>query len=210
LFVIRRGTVVPDDAGAKSARFAYRDIHHRLTCTKRFPSATILATVVVMPSIMCAAPLLRRLGYTPPRKRPRDRSLAGVRLGSWGATTFVDDDGADLVLAVDQRTQLAVVFHLEPIDEFRLRFAAALRTILEELGVPLTAVHAETAAIFALPLARLGDAALRESLKTLRFICELELSYHDDLAVVQSNLNEFPHPPPPYVSKVAVASLFAR
>ena len=77
-------------------------------------------------------------------------------------------------------------------------------------NVPLTAVHAESRALVALPLARLGDASLRESLKTLKYFCELELVYHDDLAVVQSNLNELPHPPPPYVSKVAVARLFAR
>jgi hypothetical protein len=163
-----------------------------------------------MPCIMCTAPLLRRLGYTPPRRKPTDRPLPGVRLRSWGATTFVDGDGGDLVLAVEHQTQLAVVFPLEPIGEFRLRFASALRTMLEELHVPLTAVHAESRALVALPLSRLGDASLRESLNTLKYFCELELVYHDDLAVVQSNLNELPHPPPPYVSKVAVAQLFAR
>jgi hypothetical protein len=136
--------------------------------------------------------------------------LPQVRLGSWGATTFADDDGRDVVLGVEQRTQLAVVFPLEPIADFRHEFAAALRRMLEELDVPSTAVQAETKAIFSLPLARLGDAAMRESLRTLRFMCELEFAYHDDLATVQSNLNDFPHPPPPYVSKVAIAQLFAR
>ena len=178
--------------------------------THSFHSATIAATVVVMPCIMCTAPLLRRLGYTPPRRRPTDRSQPGVRLQSWGATCFVDDDGADLVLAVEQGTHLSVVFLLEPISEFRHRFAAALRAMLEELDVPLTAVQAETRALFALPLARLGDATLRESLKTRKYFCELELCYHDDLAVVQSNLNDFPHPPPPEGSKLAVAQLFGR
>jgi hypothetical protein len=166
------------------------------------------ASVVVMPCIMCSAPLLRHLEYTPPRARPIDREPAGVRLRSWGAITLTDDDRRRVVLAVEQRTQLVVVFPLEPIGEFRHRFAGALRTILEELDVAATAVQAEARAIFSLPLARLGDPTLRSTLSTLRYMCELEFPYHDDLAVIQSNLNDFPHPPPPYVPKHAVARLF--
>jgi hypothetical protein len=71
------------------------------------------ASVVVMPCIMCSAPLLRHLEYTPPRARPIDREPAGVRLRSWGAITLTDDDRRRVVLAVEQRTQLVVVFPVE-------------------------------------------------------------------------------------------------
>lgn len=133
--------------------------------------------------------------------------LAGVRLGNWGAKTIVDA-GRDLVLAVDQRTQLAVVFPLEPAAAFRDHFAAALGAMLEELQVPLAAVRAETTALAFAPLTRLSDPAMRESLRTLQFICEIELMQHEELTVVQSNLIEFLHAPPPYVSKIAIARLF--
>jgi hypothetical protein len=160
-----------------------------------------------MSTIMCAPPLLRRLGHTPLGRWVGDRPLPAVRLGSWGAKILADDD-REIVLAVDQRTQLAVVFPLEPTEQFRPRFIGALRAMLEELGVPADAVTAETSAIAAAPLAPLADAALRKSLRTLHYVGELELMYHDDLQTVQSNLNDFPHPPAPYVPKLAVAQLF--
>jgi hypothetical protein len=159
-----------------------------------------------MPSIMCVSSLLRRLDH-PVRRRRADGRPAGVRLGSWSAKVLVGER-RELVLAVDQRTQLAVLFPLTPLEQFRQRFSDALRAMLEELGVTADAVAAEADAIASEPFVPLDDAALRGTLRTLQYICEIELTYHSDLRVVQSNLNDFPHPPPPFVSKLAVAQLF--
>lgn len=160
-----------------------------------------------MAQIMCTRPLLRRLGVVPPRRRPVETVWAGIRLGSWGATAFADQ-GREIVLAVEQRTQLAIVFSWGPAAEFKARFVAALTSMLEELDVPPAAVQAEATAVEFAPLTLLGRQPLRESMTTLKYICEIELMYHEDLGIVQSNLNEFPHARPPYVSKLAVAELF--
>jgi hypothetical protein len=55
----------------------------------------------------------------------------------------------------------------------------------------------------------LADATLREALRTVEFMCGVELMYHSELRRVQRNLNEFPHPlPPDFVPEATVRRLF--
>jgi hypothetical protein len=112
------------------------------------------------------------------------------------------------VLALDERTQLALVFPLAPRKRFREHFALALRAMLEDLSIDPATIAAETDAIQFEPLCQLTDAALVQRLSDLQYICGLELLYHEDLRLVQCNLNDLPHGTPPYLSKVAVVNLF--
>ena len=129
-------------------------------------------------------------------------------LGSWAARTF-KVDGHALVLALNERTYLTVVFPVEPRDTFRSRFADALRMALQDLGVPLGSGVLESSAVEVAPLARLTDRTLLTALSDLQFFCEIELAYHADFRTVQRNLNQLPHPDrSPCVPADAVAELF--
>jgi len=163
-----------------------------------------------MARIMCTQKLLHALGKRrlPPGEATQPQLLT-VRLGGWAAT-YHRFDRRDLVIAVDERTYLTLVFPLAPRAGFRSRFAAALTAALEDFGVPEDVACAERAAIDAEPLARLVNRTLIRSLDDVEYICGIELLYHDDLRQVQRNLNEFPHPGrDPCVPVEAVARMFA-
>jgi hypothetical protein len=159
---------------------------------------------------MCTQKLLHALGKRgrSPREAPEPQ-LRGVRLGSWAAT-YHRFDRLDLVIALDERSYLTLVFPLAPRIGFCARFADALAAALEDLGLPEDVVCAERAAIDREPLVRLTDRKLIQSLDDVEYICGIELLYHDDLRQVQRNLNEFPHPGrDPCVPLEAVAQMFA-
>ena len=147
-----------------------------------------------MARIMCTQKLLHALGK---RRRPPGEAtqpqLLTVRLGGWAATCH-RFDRRDLVIAIDERTYLTLVFPLAPRTGFRSRFAAALTAALEDFGVPEDVVCAERSAIDFEPLTPLADRTLVRSLDDVEYMCGIEFLYHDDLRLVQRNLNEFPHP----------------
>ena len=161
-----------------------------------------------MPRIMCTANLRRALGHTGRPAKVAEKVFHGVALGSWAAKA-VTIDGRDLVLAVNERTYLTLVFPLEP-DAFRENFAHALLEALEDCGVPPHVARAESAAIAFEPLASMARGALPKALATVEFFCGIELEYHTDLRTVQLNLNEFPHADiEHHVPRLAVKHLFA-
>ena len=164
-----------------------------------------------MARIMCTQKLLNALGKRgQPLGKAVEPQLPGVRLGSWAATKC-RFDRRDLVIALEQRTYLTLVFPLAPRTGFRARFADALAALLADLGVPEDVVHAERSAIDFEPFSRLADRKLVGALDDVEFVCGIELSYHDDLRRVQRNLNEFPHAGlDVYVPLAAIARMFAN
>jgi hypothetical protein len=139
----------------------------------------------------------------PPHRAP-------ARLSDWGAMTF-SDDGETLVVALEVQTYLTVVFPYVDGEAFQERFSTALAAALEDLGVEATVVREEVSAAGPVCLSRLTDARLREALKMAAYICGIERMDHDDLRVVQKNLNDFPHDlPPDHVPAVALRRLFGR
>lgn len=146
-----------------------------------------------MARIMCAPALRRWLGQA---GRPADvvePPLPGAALGSWAANVF-RRARRNLVIALNERTCLTVVFPLAPKGHFRFQFASALAHVLEDLRLPPEVVRLESASIAVEPLVRLADRSLKGTLDDLAFFCDIELGYHDDLRIVQLNLNEIPHP----------------
>ena len=117
----------------------------------------------------------------------------GVSLGPWWAMVFACD-GRELVIALDQRTYLTVVFPFAPGKQFRVNLSQALRLVLGDLRLPEPVVRAESAAVEFGSLGRLNDRTVIDVLNDVQFFAELELSYHDDLRIVQWNLNQVPHP----------------
>lgn len=150
---------------------------------------------------------LRQAGRPPAQS---DEPLVpGAVLGSWAAKVFSVDQ-RDLVLALNERTCLTVVFPLASREEFGRRFSDAVRTALQDLGVPQHNSFLESAAVAVEPLTRLTNLDLGAILDDLQFFCEIELGYHSDLRTVQLNLNQVPHPGlDPCVPADAVARLFA-
>lgn len=146
-----------------------------------------------MARIMCTQRLWQRLGHAgrPPIQVP-DPAIHGATLGSWAARVSRFDH-RDLVIAVNERTYLTVVFALAPRQQFRANFASAVGDALEDLRLPVEIVQSESAAIEFEPLARLTNRSMTGTLNNLEFHCGIELSYHDDLRTVQLNLNEIPH-----------------
>ena len=114
------------------------------------------------------------------------------------------------MLAIEATTHLTLLFPAEPLAAFRVHFAAALASGLEDLGVSRAHIGSDVAAIGALPLTPLTNRALTKSLKDLEFIAQIELDYTDDLRRAQRRLNDFPHPDPvAHVPAEAVVLLFA-
>ena len=146
-----------------------------------------------MACIMCSQKLWRALGQSgQPPIQVAEPLIHGVALGSWAAKVF-RVRRRDLVVVLDQRTYLTLVFPLAPRVNFRANFAGALAAALCDLGVPEEAVQIESAAIDFEPLARLTNRSMTGSLNDIEFHCGIELEYHDDLRRVQLNLNEIPH-----------------
>jgi len=146
-----------------------------------------------MASIMCTQKLWRALGNAgQPPARTDAPQAAGTLLGSW-ALKLIHYNRKGLVLALNERTYLTLVFPAAPRAGFRERFAAALIAVLEDLGVsPSVAAH-EAMVLDFLPLARLTSRSLSGSLNQLEFLSFCELDYISDLRKVQLNLNEVPH-----------------
>jgi len=162
-----------------------------------------------MSRIMCTQKLWRRLGNTgrPPLEIAAPM-IHGASLGSWGLKVFRYYK-QDLVIALEQRTYLTLVFPLAPRADFRLHFANALANALGDLGIPPPTVQAESIALQFQPLARLTNRSMTGTLNDLEFLCGIELEYHDDLRRVQRNLNDVPHPNrDPCVAVDAVVQLF--
>lgn len=146
-----------------------------------------------MARIMCTQKLWQRLGHTGrPPAQVSEPLIHGATLGSWAAKVF-RRDRRDLVIALNERTYLTLVFPLAPRSEFRANFAVALTNVLRDLGVPKSTTEAELTAVALLPLARLTNRSMTGTLNDLEFHCGIELEYHDDLRRVQRNLNDVPH-----------------
>lgn len=162
-----------------------------------------------MARIMCTQKLWKRLGHA--GRAPSQVAapqISGVSLGPWAAKVF-RYHRRDLVIALDGRTYLTVVFPLAPRSAFRLRFANAVATALADLGVATTVARAESAAIEFEPIAGLTNRSMAGSLNDLEFHCGIELEYHDDLRRVQRNLNDIPHVNrEPCVPVEAISQLF--
>jgi hypothetical protein len=134
--------------------------------------------------------------------------MPGVMLGSWVAKVFRDRE-RHLVVALNERTYLTVVFPFVPREQFSAEFAGAMSNALRDLGIPERIVRAEAAAAELMPLARLEPGELADVLDDVQFFCEMELDYHSDLRVVQRHLNDVPHPNrDPCVPLAAVRELF--
>ena len=142
---------------------------------------------------MCTQRLWQRLGHAgrPPIQVP-EPAIHGATLGSWAARVS-RFDRRDLVIALNERTYLTVVFPLAPRGAFRSNFASAVANVLRDLRLPEEIVRSESAAAEFVPLARLTNRSMTGTLNDLEFHCGIELSYHDDLRRVQLNLNEIPH-----------------
>jgi hypothetical protein len=135
---------------------------------------------------------------------------APARLSDWGAMTYTED-GETLVVALEVQTYLTVVFEYTEGEVFQQRFSSALAAALDDLGVEPSSVRDEVSAAGPVCLSRLTDARLREALKMAAYICGVERLDHDDLRIVQKNLNNFPHDlPPDHVPLKAVRHLFSR
>ena len=134
--------------------------------------------------------------------------MPGVMLGSWVAKMFRDGD-RDLVIALNERTYLTIVFSLVPRERFSTELASAMSKALRDLGISERIVRAEAAAVELMPLGRLERGELADVLDDVQSFCEMELDYHTDLRVVQRNLNDVPHPNrDPCVPLAAVRELF--
>lgn len=146
-----------------------------------------------MARIMCTQKLWRALGEAgqPPVEVAEPGTLGAV-LGTWAVKLFHYDRRA-LVLALNERTYLTLVFPLAPRAKFRAQFATALRWALHDLGVPHSSTDHEAMVLDFLPLARLTNRSMTGSLNDLEFLGRCELDYTDDLRRVQLNLNEVPH-----------------
>jgi hypothetical protein len=146
-----------------------------------------------MARIMCTQQLWRSLGHVDrPPLIVAEPLIHGVALGSW-ALKPVRFDQRELIMALNERTYLTLVFPLLPRDRFSEQFAEALRWALEDMGVRDDVIHLETAAVELLPMCRLNKRSLRAALNDVEYFCGLELEYISDLRRVQANLNECPH-----------------
>jgi hypothetical protein len=138
------------------------------------------------------------------------RRLGPARLSDWAATTL-KEGGETLVIALEVQTYLTVVFPYAEGDVFQERFSQALTDSLGAVGVEPDLILEEVSSAGPVSLSLLKDAQLREALSTTEFMCGIERSYHDDLRIVQRNLNLFPHDlKPDYVPAEAVRRLFGR
>ena len=145
-----------------------------------------------MARIMCAQKLWKALGNAGQPPRVPEAQTVGTLLGSW-ALKLIHYNRKGLVLALNERTYLTLVFPAAPRAGFRERFAAALTAALVDLGVAPGIAEQEAMVLDFLPLARLTNRSLTGSLNDLEFLSFCELDYLSDLRKVQLNLNEVPH-----------------
>ena len=163
-----------------------------------------------MAVIRCKGRLWQRMGAPREHASASPAPFPGVLLGSWGAKLFRERERY-LVIAVNDRTYLTAVFPFAGRHRFTADLCTAVATALRDLGIPEPVVRAEIAALEFMPVARLGAEELADMLDDVQFFCEIELSYHTDLRIVQRNLNDVPHPNrDPCVPVEAVRELFAN
>jgi hypothetical protein len=161
-----------------------------------------------MARIMCTQRLWRRLGHDGRPPAVEEPLIYGASLGSWAAKVC-RMGRRDLVIALNERTYLTVVFPLAPRRQFRTSFARAVADVLRDLSLPEGVVRSESDAIEFEPLAPLTSRSMTGTLNDLQFHCGIELGYHDDLRGVQLNLNAIPHVNrDPCVPSEAVIRLF--
>ena len=162
-----------------------------------------------MAYIMCSGKLWRQLGYSGHRRSSvPDHFMPGVSLGSWAAKIFTDQ-GRDLVVALDTRTYLTLLFAFAPAPQFHSNFASALANALHDMRVPPAIVRTESTAVEFAPLVPLRNRQLTDSLNHVWSFCDIEFCYHNDLRTIQRHLNDLPHPNrDPCVPIEAVRHLF--
>jgi uncharacterized protein DUF6933 len=148
-----------------------------------------------MSTIMCSQRMWRLVRKW--KSMPSVEATNGAILRRWAATVC-SEDGRKLVIAVEASTYLTIVFPFATASEFHDSCAGALAVLLQDIGVPAERISIEVAAMLSAPLSRLPSGDLRKALETMEFVCGIELGYHTDLRIVQANLNEFPHAPPPH------------
>ena len=146
-----------------------------------------------MSRIKCTQKLWRRLGHSGrPPIQSLHRLIPGSALGSWAADVL-KYYGRELVIGLNERTHLAVLFPLSPRGQFHSNFASALANLLSDLRLPDGVIQAECTALEFAQLSRLTGRKLAEAFNHIKFECGIELDTHDDLHVVQRNLSELPH-----------------
>lgn len=162
-----------------------------------------------MACIMCNSKLWRKLGYSrAQRSSVPEHFTPGISLGSWAAKSFADER-RDLVVVLDTRTYLTLLFPFAPQPQFHANFASALVNALHELGVPPAIVRIESLAVEFATLVPLRNRQLTDSLNHVWSFCDMEFCYHQDLRTIQRNLNDLPHPNrEPCVPSEAVRRLF--
>jgi hypothetical protein len=163
-----------------------------------------------MAVIRCKGKLWQRLGARRDSEAASANAFPGVLLGSWAAKLFRDGERY-LVIAVNDRTYLTVVFPFVSRQRFSADLSSAAATALRDLGIAEAVVRTEAAALEFMPVTRLGAEELAAVLDDVEFFCEMELDHHTDLRIVQRNLNDVPHPNrDPCVPLLAVRELFAN
>jgi hypothetical protein len=158
-----------------------------------------------MVTVMCSSALYRAIG----KRRTSTGRVNPARpasLGDWAAI-LVDKT---VVVAIEERTCLTLVFQIRPLVGFRDRFAAALRRGLQDSRVAPEAVELECRAVHEAVLVRRRHPALVEALE----FAEIEAGAHVDggqeEGSVQDMLNEYPYGGcPASCPKDAVTLLFA-
>lgn len=141
-----------------------------------------------MIEIRCSSELHAALGRVAERK-PSSRQDAPARLGNWAAIL----GGRALVIAIEERTCLTLVFRLKPVAGLRNRLDQALRQALLTCGVSPDAIESECEAIRGASFVRRRHPALVDALE----FAEEEGMSHAELGQsevsVQDMLNEFPY-----------------
>lgn len=139
----------------------------------------------------------------------RGRPVAHVKraLGPWAATV-IDGSRGELVLAVECQTCLTLLFELGAEATFASAWKSALTASLHDISIPAARIGDE-AAPRAFRLEPCVDERSNVMLSAVEFVCDTELHYQSDLAIVQRRLNEFPYDhPPDYAPITAVKRLF--
>jgi hypothetical protein len=161
-----------------------------------------------MTQIRCSQRLWRRLGNL--KATLASQVVYDAILGSWAAALFRVEDKS-LVVALNERTYLTLVFPFTSEAGFMASFSVALGEVLTDMSISAGRTQAERAAIQTASVAHLVDSDMRAALADLEFFLGIELLYHDNLRRVQLNLNELPHANRvPHVPREAVEQLFGR
>ena len=158
-----------------------------------------------MVTVMCSSALYRAIGE---RRAPKGQASPErpVRLGDWAAI-LVDKT---VVVAIEERTCLTLVFQIRPLVGFRDRFAAALRRGLQDRRVAPEAIELECRAVHEAVLVRRRHPALVEALEFAEFEVGAHVDGGQEEGSVQNMLNEYPYSGcPASCPKDAVTMLFA-